>query len=662
MILEKLFSMTSGSGPVMCCPNPECDRPRNPLGRMECEACQTPLIYRYLWAVGPEAEQIPAGTLVRDRYQVISPQIWLDTKPGDDPDAPSEVPDELISYLYLYPYRLHTPELYGFCAVGEGSQHTNISLLENVPIDGSGRLYPSLLEVWTSTSEVRQVYWLWQLWQLWEPLSSQGVGSSLLISDNIRVEGSRLRLLELYGPNHQLKLQDLADFWAPLVETAGSHIRDNLQEIYGFLCHPDANKETNKNAIRSQLNQLLLTQASQLPLHLTVAGVSDTGPQREHNEDTCYPTTNDGVHDSPSPNHPLLPYFAIVCDGVGGHEGGEVASQLAVQSLKPLIQTLLRELSLITELITPEMVSKQLEEIVRVVNNVICAQNNQQSRELRQRMGTTLVMALQLPQSCQTAEGKVYQNCHELYLVNVGDSRAYWITEEHCQRLTIDDDVATREVRMGRSLYWQGLKRLDGGALTQALGTREGEYVYPSIQRVILEEDGLLLLCSDGLSDNDWVEHSWALYAPAVLRGEMSLESALQFWVNLANTKNGHDNTSIVLTHCRVSPEKLVLFPSQVSSETPIESELSEASKALLYGEPVPVPKGSSPRKSMPWKPILYGLGFFTLLVLGIAVGWGWQNLREISPSPELPKTPEPPKPQVPPQPPDAPKLPSSKK
>ena len=169
-------------------------------------------------------------------------------------------------------------------------------------------------------------------------------------------------------------------------------------------------------------------------------------------------------------------------------------------------------------------------------------------------------------------------------------------------------------------------------------------------------------MCSDGLSDKDWVEHSCVHYAPPVLRGEMSLESALQFWVDLANRKNGHDNTSIVLTHCRVSPEKLVLFPSQVPSETPIESELSEASKALLYGEPVPVPKGASPRKSMPWKPILYGLGFLTLLLLGIAVGWGWQNLRDSSPSPEVPKTPEPPKPQVPPQPPDAPKLPSPKK
>jgi protein phosphatase len=52
--------------------------------------------------------------------------------------------------------------------------------------------------MWTQASAVRQVYWLWQILELWTPLEELGVASSLLVPDNLRVEGWRLRLRELY--------------------------------------------------------------------------------------------------------------------------------------------------------------------------------------------------------------------------------------------------------------------------------------------------------------------------------------------------------------------------------------------------------------------------------------------------------------------------------
>uniref|UniRef100_A0ACD5H226 PP2C family protein-serine/threonine phosphatase n=1 Tax=Desertifilum tharense IPPAS B-1220 TaxID=1781255 RepID=A0ACD5H226_9CYAN len=153
---------------------------------------------------------------------------------------------------------------------------------------------------------------------------------------------------------------------------------------------------------------------------------------------------------------------------------------------------------------------------VRVVNNQIAAQNDTQGRELRQRMGTTLVMALQLPQRVGLQAGRV-GNSHELYIAHVGDSRAYWMTPNYCQLLTVDDDVSVREVRMGRSLYRECLRRPDAGALTQALGTRDAEFVRPTVRRFILEEDGILLLCSDGLSDRDRIESVLGrLYSPGL--------------------------------------------------------------------------------------------------------------------------------------------------
>ena len=653
--------ISSFSEPIYC-PNLSCPEPRNTFGRQHCAACETNLIYRYLWAVGPAAEEVPAGKVIADRYFVIAPQIWLEGRPALPPSVPEQLPDTIMPYLHLYPQRLHTPEVYGFCSLGEAPEATEVLLLENVPINNFGRLYPSILEAWSGTTAARQVYWLWQMLQLWAPLSEQGVASSLLVPENLRVEGWRVRLLELHRGNFVPTLRDLGDVWSGLVESAQPEVRSKLGEICQFM----RRSSMNFDAIALELNDLLLEQSAQLPLHLEVVGMTDTGPQRSQNEDSCYPVATDFQSSKTSGGEKLIPYLTMVCDGVGGHEGGEVASQLAVQSLKALIQNLLAEIAQQEELMTPAMVIKQLEEIVRVVNNVISAQNNEQGKELRQRMGTTLVMALQLPQKVKISEDLPSNNSHELYLVNVGDSRAYWIGKNYCHRLTVDDDVASREVQLGHCLYWETQLRADAGALTQALGTRDGDFLRPTIQRFIIEEEGLLLLCSDGLSDNDWVEQSWENYGPDVIEGKMSLEAAVQSWIRLANEKNGYDNTSVVATHCRMSPERLVLFdPASAPVSAPVsaasvslppslvaslqksgripESQLSESSKQLLYPETSPAPEPVQKRRSKLPLPLLGVLG---LILAGGGLGLWMQSLQSPQPDPaQLPPPPETPAP-----------------
>ncbi|MEG4583915.1 protein phosphatase 2C domain-containing protein [Microcoleus sp. MOSTC5] len=651
--------ISSFSEPIYC-PNLSCAEPRNTFGRQHCAACETDLIYRYVWAVGQAAEEVPAGKVIADRYFVIAPQIWLDSRPALPPSVPEQLPDTIMPYLHLYPQRLHTPEVYGFCSLGEAPEAAEVLLLENVPINNFGRLYPSILESWSGTSAARQVYWLWQMLQLWIPLSEQGVASSLLVPENLRVEGWRVRLRELHPGNFVPTLRDLGDVWSGLVESAQPEVQPKLGEICQFM----RRSSMNFDAIALELNDLLLEQAAKLPLHLEVVGMTDTGPQRSQNEDSCYPTAADFQSSKTSGGDKLIPYLTMVCDGVGGHEGGEVASQLAVQSLKALIQNLLSEITQQEELMTPTMVIKQLEEIVRVVNNVISAQNNEQGKELRQRMGTTLVMALQLPQKVKISEDLPSNNSHELYLVNVGDSRAYWIGKNYCQRLTVDDDVASREVQLGHSLYWETQLRSDAGALTQALGTRDGDFLRPTIQRFIVEEEGLLLLCSDGLSDNDWVEKSWENYGPEVLEGKMSLEAAVQSWIRLANEKNGYDNSSVVATHCRMSPERLVLLDPAVASapvSAPVsaasvslpmsgsaslqktgrmpESQLSESSKQLLYPETAPAPEPVQKQKPKRLGPML---GLLVLMLVFAGLGLWVRSLQNQNPDPEqLPPPPE---------------------
>ncbi|MBW4423745.1 MAG: protein phosphatase 2C domain-containing protein [Nostoc desertorum CM1-VF14] len=556
---------------IIYCINPSCNSPINPMGDSVCATCQTPLVHRYLWATGSSSAKISPGTKVAHRYEVISSQIWLDTQPGLSPDVPEELPTEVIPYLQLYQERLRLPQAYGFVSNLEGDT-TDILLLENVPIDETGNIYPTIVEAWEQATAVRQVYWLWQILQLWKPLSELGLSRSLLVLDNLRVQGWCVRLLELYQTptDKKLSLQNLGECWQFWVSSAKPSVAKGLQDIVQQMCET----EVELDYIATQLNNLLLASAAELPLVLKVAGSTDIGPIMAQNEDACYPNALSDL------DEPLSHHLSIVCDGIGGHEGGEVASKLAVQSVKLQMRVLLREVTEQAVLVPPELLQEQLEASLRVVNNLISARNNEQKRQGRERMATTIVMALQVPQRVQTSTGWQSNNTHELYLANVGDSRAYWITRNYCQLLTVDDDVAMREVRFAKSLYRKALLRSDASALTQALGTRNSESLRLKVQRFIIEEDGILLLCSDGLSDNNWVEQSWQDYAIPVLTGKLTVEDAVRNWIDLANEKNGRDNTSVVLTYCRVSPEYLVPVTPALPEEI-IEAEIQKEQEEL---------------------------------------------------------------------------------
>lgn len=103
---------------------------------------------RYLWAVGAEAAQKSVGTLVEDdRYQVVAPQLWLDTQPDREPYIPPILPDTALPYLQLYPQRLHVPEVYGFC------QNDAILLLENAPVEPSGELQTAIAQAWSQPAQ-----------------------------------------------------------------------------------------------------------------------------------------------------------------------------------------------------------------------------------------------------------------------------------------------------------------------------------------------------------------------------------------------------------------------------------------------------------------------------------------------------------------------------
>jgi protein phosphatase len=581
----------SRSEPSISCHQPDCDRPQNPIDREVCNNCGSPLTRRYLWAVGETAANKAPGSLLGGRYHVVEPQVWLDLTPNQQTYMPDTIPEELLPYLYLYKQKLHLPTLYGLFQ----DRHEDILLLENGPINAAGQPLPTLQSAWKSATALRQVYWLWQILQLWQPLQQWGLVGTLLEAEMIHVDDWRIRLPELLPSHPSIALSDLATIWQIWLPEARSAIIPPLEALTQAMQETDADIAN----ISAQLNEILLQQAGQLPLRLQIHGGTDIGKERTHNEDSCYPVGGMAVTDD------LGARLAIVCDGIGGHEGGEVASQMALRLILPQMQAFLTEVAQQTEIMAPELITEQLEALARVVNNVISSENDKQEREARRRMGTTLIMALQVPQRVKLPSGAISGNAHELYLLNVGDSRAYWITPRNCHQLNTDDDVATREVCMGRATLRDALERPDGGALIQALGTRDGEHLRPTVQRFIIDEDGLLLLCSDGLSDRDLVERFWAGSADAILRDRMGLEAAVQEWIDLANTHNGSDNISVVLTRAQVSvprPE-IPLTPQEELPAADLPEDLLEDDDDIDTALVV------KRRSKLPWFLLLLGLG-----------------------------------------------------
>ncbi len=533
------------------CQNLTCLSP-NALTNRFCEKCGTPLVKRYLWMMGDWVRSYyRVGELIDNRYLVKQPQIVLDTKPAQAPQAPEEPPSWLSLYLKLLPFHLHIPQVYGYIPSPDERLNMDIWLLEygTIPLDETGELiYPELLptldEVWSQASDLRQIHWLWQMAKLWHPLQKKAVVSSLLNPFLTRVNNQLLQLLELSkdeaaAPN----LRDLGAFWAGLIPTAAANIQDFLASLTQELESGDLDRPESLIAI---LDYALQHYGAGQERSYEIFTCTDTGPLREHNEDACYPPANQAITLTNGQNpfdkaqgKPL----AIVCDGIGGQEGGEIAAQLAIETLPREINP-----SPTSDIeIYPDSYSLVLEQAIRVTNDLISQRNDQESRQDRRRMGTTLVMA--------------FGHAEEMYAAHVGDSRIYWITPQGCHQVTVDDDLASREVKLGYLLYRDAIQYPNAGALVQALGMGSATNLHPTVQRLIVDQDCVFLLCSDGLSDYDRVEQYWDSEILPLLRGEKTVTAVGESLLQLANQKNGHDNSTIALVYCRVVPAAETVRP-----------------------------------------------------------------------------------------------------
>ncbi len=603
--------------PVIHCFNPNCQA-ANADSHTVCQRCNWPLVHRFLWAVGPGADQLSPGTLLAGRYRVIQSQILLDIHPSRSPVSLEDVPAEALPYLYLSPYLRTIPRPFALVESPTGSG--SLLLLEEVPVETapdpaqSPRLLPSLTEAWPSASTSHQISWLWQIAQLWEPLQGQKAIASLLHQDLVRVDGADLRLLalEVDLAETSVALVALGQQWQELISDAQPPLRPYLEALIQGLLQG----AFTPNSLQQSLLQALEELTAPAQRLVQFATYTDKGPTRQRNEDACYPpsgTVGESSVVAAQVNVGNPAPLLLVCDGIGGHQGGDVASRMAIETVTENLQPFLT-----TPNLSHTTLMTALGQAVLQANQTLSEQNDQAHRQARDRMGTTLVIAV------------VYGA--RLYLAHLGDSRAYQIRPGGCRQITLDDDVASREVRLGHSFYHDALLGPGSGSLVQAIGMADSQYLYPTVQMQVLAEDSLVLICSDGLSDNDLVVRLWTQELLPVLQGSPSVEIAGQRLVQLANTHNGHDNITLGLLRMTVPPAETLPTLEATLAIPKVETTLPESRRVALSAQPAPRTK---PRLRL--LPLLLSGIVVTALGAGATLAlwnWGQPRLRQSASTP----------------------------
>lgn len=240
----------------------------------------------------------------------------------------------------------------------------------------------------------------------------------------------------------------------------------------------------------------------------------DKGAVRESNEDSLAAVTLNQTSQSGSKS---IGVYAVA-DGMGGQEGGEVASQLAIHTA---VQELMGNVAQADENM-PDNYKRWLERAVEVANQVV----HQKAQAENKNMGTTLVMAV-----------VVGMNVH---IANVGDSRAYLITASGMFQITHDQSMVQTLVDKGVIAPEQATEHPYRNVLTQAVGPQEAVNV--DIFSGTLQDGESLLLCSDGL---------WSTLSEEeivfIVRQAETPSAACQALVDACNARGASDNIAAVL-------------------------------------------------------------------------------------------------------------------
>lgn len=287
--------------------------------------------------------------------------------------------------------------------------------------------------------------------------------------------------------------------------------------------------ESNASFAADERTEMLSLSLAQME----VAAVTDVGMRRSQNEDFfLYHYQLDHL-ETPMGAAVTAKGFFVLCDGMGGHARGEIASLEAARVFKQQVEASWTATGLPSR--------EALRSAVMTANQTLFELNQTAAALGNDRMGTTLVAVL--------LQGT------KVAIVHVGDSRAY-----RYSRLTGLDQL-TRDHEVGQLAIAQGIDpeiayaRPEAHQLTQALGPRSNDWIDPDIRFFEVREDTLFLLCSDGLSDFDLLEEIVDTHVAPLLQVRTSLQYGVQQLIEAGNEAGGHDNLTAVAVRLRLRPQ-----------------------------------------------------------------------------------------------------------
>jgi len=247
-------------------------------------------------------------------------------------------------------------------------------------------------------------------------------------------------------------------------------------------------------------------------MQLKIVAISDKGYVRGHNEDMIL-IGNDVFRDGRKEtlidlNDENKIFFIAVADGMGGHNAGEVASEMVLRKIREKISGLETDL-------TGKDLSMKISEWVKEIHSDILNEGNKDIN--KKGMGSTLIGAL------------FYNN--KIYYMNVGDSRLYRLRNGYLMQISKDHSL--REIT--------GNKDIASNIITNSFGGGEKIFVDFSFAGSKIFNDDAFLLCSDGLSDelnDEEIEETLG-----------NKKNVVDELLIKAKNKGGKDNISIILVY-----------------------------------------------------------------------------------------------------------------
>lgn len=236
---------------------------------------------------------------------------------------------------------------------------------------------------------------------------------------------------------------------------------------------------------------------------LKTFSITDIGRKRKVNQDYIY------TSEEPVGN---LPNVFIVADGMGGHNAGDYASKVTVETMLAEMQSSFEK--------NPTLIFRRA---IEEANEVIRRRAGEDKK--LEGMGTTVVVA-----SCM---GRFLQ------VANVGDSRLYVVNRE-IRQITRDHSLVEEMIRMGGLDRADARNHPDKNIITRAVGAED--HVEPDFFTVELREGDTVLMCSDGLTNMLEDEE-----IRMIISGARDLVEKAECLVEAANANGGRDNISVIL-------------------------------------------------------------------------------------------------------------------